>query len=523
MRFEILIRLWLISMCFYGCNKQQNTSLNTKNRILRIALPVHPVSLDWHLSKSYYASLININIMRGLFKVDTTQPGFVVVPDLVKTLSHRNYKSWQICIDSNQKWSDGKAIKIDDFLASWRRLLDPKTGSPSAGHFFVVEGAEDFNQGKVNFSQVGFKKNNRDCVTIHLHSPYKDFPALLTAPYSFPIRADLIEKWGSKWLEPNNFVGLGDYAIASRSNQQSLTLVKRVQSQHSFHEIELLWIQKTKTARDLFRKKKLDLLLQPNSILLAEDLKKNLIEIPSPTLYFLAFNLKNKWAQNLQFRKTIANSVQREKLVKILGGSMVPTQSIVPWSPFEQNPTNAVHDDLSKTNGVHTTYRVDEEPVILYSNHTEKHRLVLEALRFQIEQHSKKNIQMKLVEKSDYFRSLVRGHPHPIFRLSWTPAVPTPMGYLDFFNPSKQSFMSVIKTKKLAQLFDDFKKITSEKGQRNHLIAIEQYLVKDQLLVVPLFFTSQSYLVNKNKIKFEPHFTLRILFSRIQPVNSSGF
>lgn len=43
------------------------------------------------------------------------------------------------------KWSDGVPVKAQDFEYAWKRVLDPRTGSPYAYIMYAIEGAKALN------------------------------------------------------------------------------------------------------------------------------------------------------------------------------------------------------------------------------------------------------------------------------------------------------------------------------------------------------------------------------------------
>ena len=49
--------------------------------------------------------------------------------------------TWTFRLRPGLRWSDGTPLTAEDFVYSYWRLLDPATGAPSAGLFFVIENA----------------------------------------------------------------------------------------------------------------------------------------------------------------------------------------------------------------------------------------------------------------------------------------------------------------------------------------------------------------------------------------------
>ena len=54
-------------------------------------------------------------------------------------------------------WSDGMPVTAQDFVFSWRRLLDPATAAPYAYFLYVVKNAEPVNAGKLPPTALGVR------------------------------------------------------------------------------------------------------------------------------------------------------------------------------------------------------------------------------------------------------------------------------------------------------------------------------------------------------------------------------
>ena len=103
-----------------------------------------PQTLDPHLSTGTWEDRIQSDILVGLTQSD---PAGKPIPGMAT--------SWDISPDGlvwtfhlrDAKWSDGVPVTADDFVFSFRRLLDPKTASEYASVFFLVKGAQGVGEG----------------------------------------------------------------------------------------------------------------------------------------------------------------------------------------------------------------------------------------------------------------------------------------------------------------------------------------------------------------------------------------
>lgn len=126
------------------------------------------------------------------------------------------------------KWSDGQPVRAQDFVYSWRRLVDPKTGSPYGaylgdGH---VVNALDVNNGKLPVDQLGVEAKDDLTFVVHLTQPTPWFPLMTELTSLAPLRQDKIEQYGKDWVQPGNLVSNGAFYLAEYKPREGLKLKK---------------------------------------------------------------------------------------------------------------------------------------------------------------------------------------------------------------------------------------------------------------------------------------------------------
>ncbi|MBL6690489.1 MAG: hypothetical protein ISP91_08865 [Pseudomonadales bacterium] len=99
--------------------------IDLENNSITISLRQEPPNLDSTLSEDTTSSKIIRLINEGLVGVDRRG-------QIVPRVAH----SWDIDVmqvtfhlRDNAKWSYGEPVTAHDFVYSWRRLVDPKTGA----------------------------------------------------------------------------------------------------------------------------------------------------------------------------------------------------------------------------------------------------------------------------------------------------------------------------------------------------------------------------------------------------------
>ena len=134
-------------------------------------------------------------------------------------------RTWTITLNPDYKWSNGQPITAADWEYSWKRILDPKTGSEVAVFLSDIENADDYNKGKItDFSKVGIKATGDYTLQVVTTGLAPQFRAKLALPYLTPVPKAVVEKFGDKWIAPENVVTNGPYKLVGRVNDQSITM-----------------------------------------------------------------------------------------------------------------------------------------------------------------------------------------------------------------------------------------------------------------------------------------------------------
>ncbi|MBI3558590.1 MAG: peptide ABC transporter substrate-binding protein [Deltaproteobacteria bacterium] len=184
--------------------------LAQSDRPLRIRIPVDAVSFDWNVAGEGLTRFIFTNIMDGLMTLDAK---LAPVPALAQHVQvSADGLNYIIRVREGVKWSDGKPLTAEDFVTSWKRLLDPLERKGSARHFRNVVHAAEYNAGATHdFASVGIKAISMNVLGITLSRPQTDFLSVLALPQLYPLRQDILARYGRAWHEPGKIVTLGPY------------------------------------------------------------------------------------------------------------------------------------------------------------------------------------------------------------------------------------------------------------------------------------------------------------------------
>jgi oligopeptide transport system substrate-binding protein len=111
------------------------------------------------------------------------------------------------------QWSDGQPVTADDFVFSWRRLVDPATAARYAYYIYLVKNAEPINSGKIPPTALGISAIGEHELEVRLEHPAPYLLQMLMHPCTHPLPRHVVAAKGKNWSRPGNHVGNGAFVL----------------------------------------------------------------------------------------------------------------------------------------------------------------------------------------------------------------------------------------------------------------------------------------------------------------------
>lgn len=161
---------------------------------LNIALGSNLNSLDPTVTTIGEEYVVSGLVFNGLMR---TEPDGKIVPDLAKTVTgSKDLKTWDVTLRDGVKFHHGKILTSDDVIFTFKRIMDPATGSAGRSDLSIVDQMERVDDLTVRF---------------HLNVPFASFPDLLTGRQMRIVPSDRADKLKT---EPS---GTGPFRFVSYS------------------------------------------------------------------------------------------------------------------------------------------------------------------------------------------------------------------------------------------------------------------------------------------------------------------
>jgi oligopeptide transport system substrate-binding protein len=381
-----------------GCSRGTNVQTGDSAQILHRGISPEPTDLDPHMATltSYYTVLSAI--LEGLVSEDPVD--LHPVPGVAESWNiSPDGLTYTFYIRAGAKWSDGVPVTSQDFISSWQRVLTPSLGATNASQLYIIQGAEAFNKGDSDFSQVGLHARDSRTLTVSLEHPAPWFLSVLSSPAWLPVPVSTIQRYGgltqrgNSWAIPGRWIGNGPFDLMSWHRGQEIIVVKSATYWDSakvrLSEIHFHVFESIDAEERAFRSGQLHMTetIPPAKIDTYRRDSPALLRIdPLLGTFFLRVNTRRPGLNDSRIRMALALAIDREAITeKVLRGGQSAAYAFTPaglggYVPEEAHRKNL--DDARKllADAGHAGGAGLPQFEVLFNN-SENNRLIFEAVQ----------------------------------------------------------------------------------------------------------------------------------------------
>ena len=496
--------LWLSTLTAFLLS-----SCSLGERPLQFNIGIEALELDWNRAIDATSVTILDNAMEGLTtyadpvqgaRLDSIRP----MPALATYWSvEEEGKVYRFQIREGVHWTDGQPLEAQQFVDSWRRLLEPATRSANAYHLFEIQNAQAFAEGKLkDFSQVGVKAVGKNLLEVRLRRPVPYFLHLVAAPSTFPVRLDLIKKFGDQWTDPENLVTLGPYRVAEWVQGDRIVMKSYRGYRGEPPEIETVvcrMVAEPLTALALYENGELDIIPRdlPPSLLRRLRLHPDYRSGAKLSVSYLLFNTRRAPFNKAENRRAFIRSLNRNALAAFFQGAQSPTSSWVPPGLIGYRAEIGIPAEEK------SSPLLSGQNLGLRFSGNDTWNLMFQSIQRSTQDHLGVRLKLDQIDSREYSKflgTLSGAHarntlmPHILF-LGWVADYPDSHSFMNVFTSTSESNYSGWTNKTYDALVESAASTLDEAARANLYFQAQKLLLNDEAVIMPLFYSSHQALV----------------------------
>jgi oligopeptide transport system substrate-binding protein len=500
----------------FGCSKQPALSTASSDTLeLRRGLGGEPASLDPAAASDNFSTQVIQDLYEGL---TAESPSGEVVPGVASSWSvDEAGTQYTFHLRPDARWSNGKPVRAEEFIASWQRVLDPKRASPVSADLRLIEGAAEITSGRLPPASLGANAPSSSTLVVKLVRPAPYFPQLLAHSAAFPVYSDA----SARTHNPAEWVSNGPYVLSSWRPGTSLNL--RRNAAHWDHANVKIQTVQYQFAPDqsaqfaAYRAGQLDMTdtVPTNAIAsLREQRPNELVIAPYLATAYFGLNFASPQLRgNLELRKALAMAIDRKRVVSALALGQAAAYGFVPPGTWNYEPQRWDWEKLGDAERIANARRLyseggfsAKEPLrlrlLFNSNPSIKQTAIVIAAMWKEEL----GVETQLADEE--FRVFLQSRHDKqkwdVVRLAWNADYNDASNFLDVFRIDSSNNDTGYSNPAFEKLIDDAAKAADPEIRRGLLESAERTMLADYP-IIPLYFYVSKRLVKPYVLGVKPN------------------
>ena len=507
----------------------------TGTNSIRVCFASEPETMDPSLNRTVDGNVMISHLFEGLYKWVDSDPsgdgrdGATAALDLGMAAAEPEVTdngdgtyTYTFTLRDDALWSDGQPVTANDFVYSWRRLVDPNTASPYNTIIAMVVNANEIIAGELPKEELGVRAVDDHTFQVDLtyNCPY--FLDICAFPNTMPLREDIVEGNTTWTQDPSTYVTNGPFKMESWTHDAEIVMVPNENyydvSSISIESLTFALMDDANAQLTAFNSGDLDFMQNPppdevatllaDGTLIAGDYLGN---------YYACFNNSKAPFDDVNVRKAFNLAIDRNYIVEMVTqAGEIPAGAWVPESVVDAEGTDG--PDFREVGGdFWSTAEEDYEanceqarellaqagypngegfPETTYLYNTDdKHQAVAEALQQMWSNVLGVDVTLNNQDWNVFLETRSAGD-YSICRNGWIADYNDPVSFLDMFmtdngnndahysNPEYDAMMTTV-------LSD-----SDAAGRMELMHQAETLLCDTDCAIAPLYYYSQPYMVS---------------------------
>ncbi len=424
------------------------------------------IMYDWGLSADPASNDFNADLYSGGVAhiwagLGTFDPDFTAIGDWAESWEPNDDATvWTFNIrKDNTGFSNGDPVTAEVFAWSWKRMLMPETAAPYASIIYDIQNAEAINLEGMDPDELGVTVVDDWTLEVEMVGPRGLFPIIVSYIACVPAHQASVEANPDTWTDPSAtgepVVSNGPFQLVEWEHDVSLTAIKNPNywdAPNVTLETVVDPIIPNEQGLLPYETGELDWSLVPGPDLqrVRDDatLNAELVRYVYPGIWFLLPQVTIAPFDQLEVRRAVSQSIDRDRQVTVTNGQSQPAFSLMPPGLFgyfdddEITSIMAFDPEAAMAHLDGTEFEGGQNwPEITLSLREEAHnsQIMAEDIAAQLKENLNMDVAIEIMEARTFRAALWEGTLQFIF-IRWFYDYPDPNnGYFDMFYSNKDT------------------------------------------------------------------------------------
>lgn len=491
----------------------QGTEVVSGENVINVHVGPEPNTIDPTLNTAVDGGTLINHAFEGLMKIN--DKGEVVNAQAADVKVSDDGLVYTFTLRDDAKWSDGEPVTAENFVYSWRRSVDPATGSDYNYMLDMVANANEIMAGEVDPSELGVRAVDEKTFEVTLAVATSYFLEIAAFPTTYPLREDIISANPDTWAtEPDYYIGNGPYILESWEHQSKMIFVQNEQ----YYDVDKLGPDKI--IFNLYEDQNTILAAFKNGeILFGDDLPSEEIEAMTGNgleisgqlgTYFLAIQTQQEEFQDARVRQALALAIDRDFIVEsVAKGGQQPADTFVPTGLSDANTEEEFHDnaepwyDLDDYEGnvakaqqllADAGYPNGEGFPSIELMHNPGHEAIMEAVQNMWAQELGLNVTISTQDWNVFIDTRNAGE-YQVARHGWLADYNDPISFLDMWVTGGGNNDAKWSNAEYDALIAEVKS-SDDRDARYAAMHKAENILKEEMPVIPIYYYTDLYLLS---------------------------
>ncbi|PIE25631.1 MAG: peptide ABC transporter substrate-binding protein [Planctomycetota bacterium] len=466
-------------------------------------------------------------VLRGLFEGLTVEHPKTLepLPGMAESWTvSEDGQTLRFRIRAEACWSDGRPLTAEDFVWSWKRLLQPRTAAKYYELLFYVKGAKSYfaamgawekagaeEAKRPSFDSVGIRAPESHLFEVELSSPVPFFLSLTSFYPLFPVPRHVVEGHGRDWHRPGSLVNNGPFLLQQRTLRDRIRMTRNPRywdrDRVKIETIDVLPVESLVSALNLYLSGDVDWIPDVPATVLAElSGREDFQSSPYLGVYFYRINMQNKdpvkrrFFGDLRVRQALALTIDRAAICRsVTRAGEIPAYDLTPPGLGAYSGPQIPREDSEKAKSLLAAALADlgleKAPsfTILYNTH-ELHKDIAEVVQSQWSRKLGLDVRLENQEWGSYMTSM-QSLGYDVARSAWIGDYPDPNTFLDMWTKGNTNNRTGWTRPEFDALLARANH-ESDAAKRLSLLAEAEAMILSDLPVIPIY-----YYVTKNMVR----------------------